>query len=477
MRRLGAGGMGTVYYVHPTGGVPLAVKVLHPEFAADPVHRRRFAREVATLTKVSGPYLLELTAADARAERPWLATPYVAGNTLAEHIQAHGPLTGAALVTFAAATAHALACVHHAGVAHRDLKPANVILAADGPRVVDFGIAHHLDATAVTATRMTTGTPGWMAPEQLERAATGTASDLFTWGILIAYAATGQHPFGAPTGIEYRIINAQPQLDGLPPALRPLAAAALAKDPAARPSAAELLTRTAALHGPAGAASFPTPGNDRPITPVPLPAALWSLPTAVSTPGPGVYDAPTATAVPARTDPRAQLLAVLEEVDETSREASRSIEGLSKCLTDTKIRTEALLLNRYLDSLGNHAVLAASRIRAGDDARGAQRLHEMLRKDPRKALKTVTYFRGPGAPMLVRAGYQGNGLDATERLISTIRDALPALADYIARHDSDFPELSATTAMAWTTAAAPPHPTSSRTTRWWRLRTSRRATG
>ncbi|MCX5345772.1 serine/threonine-protein kinase [Streptomyces atratus] len=277
LRRLGAGGMGTVYYAHPPGGEPLAVKVLHPEFRADPVHRRRFAREVVTLTKISGPYLLELAAADAQADRPWLATPYAAGSTLAEHVEAHGPLTDVSLTTFAAATAHALACIHRAGVAHRDLKPSNVILAADGPRVVDFGIAHHLDATAVTATRTTTGTPGWMAPEQLEHAATGNASDLFAWGILIAYAATGQHPFGAPTGIEYRITTAEPVLDGLPAALRRLVGTALAKDPAARPPAAELATQAAALNGPAGAAAFPTLINDRTVVLPPLPAARCSL--------------------------------------------------------------------------------------------------------------------------------------------------------------------------------------------------------
>ncbi|GAA1943305.1 serine/threonine protein kinase [Kitasatospora viridis] len=154
LERIGAGGMGTVYYcLHPDTGRPLAVKVLHAEHAQDPEHRKRFAREVTLLRKIEGPYLVPLVDAGPQAEQPWLATDYVAGNTLSQHVQAHGPLTGENLMTFAAATAHALACIHWAGVAHRDLKPSNVILAGDGPRVLDFGIAHQLDATAVTATR------------------------------------------------------------------------------------------------------------------------------------------------------------------------------------------------------------------------------------------------------------------------------------------------------------------------------------
>lgn len=479
LRRLGAGGMGTVYYAHSPGGVPLAVKVLHPEFAADPVHRRRFAREIATLTKVSGPYLLELADADASAARPWLATPYVAGSTLAEHVQAHGPLTRASLATFAAATAHALACIHRAGVAHRDLKPANVILAADGPRVVDFGIAHHLDATAITATRVTTGTPGWMAPEQLERAATGTASDLFAWGLLIAYAATGQHPFGAPTGIEYRIIAAEPELDGVPAGLAGLVAAALAKDPAARRPAAELASQAATLHGPAGAAAFPTLIDARGAGLSPLPTTLWALPTAAPDSGPGISSSATVTAAPATTEPRAQLVAALEEIRAVGEEALRTAMRLSDSLTTHDSgRFEASTLTSFIASHNSSALLAAMRLRAGDDAQSAQHLHRMLRKDPRKAVEAVAYFRGPGAYVLKMAGYQGNALYLADRLIAATYDALPTIADHIARHDPDFPELPTAVHRAWTTAAVPPDPAAGpRAARWWRALTSRTPAG
>ncbi|MEU7289115.1 serine/threonine-protein kinase [Streptomyces flaveolus] len=477
LRRLGAGGMGTVYFAHPPGGTPVAVKVLHPEFAADAVHRRRFAREVATLTKISGPYLLELTAADAQAERPWLATPYVAGSTLAEHVQNHGPLTGASLATFAAATAHALTCIHRAGVAHRDLKPTNVILAADGPRVVDFGIAHHLDATAVTATRLTTGTPGWMAPEQLERATTGTASDLFAWGLLTAYAATGRHPFGPPTGIEFRIVAAEPTLDGIPDQLATLVAAALTKTPATRPSAVALASQAAALNGPAGTAAFPTLTN-APITPpTPLPATLWAPPTAVSEPSPAISTATTATA----TDPRARLLACLEEIH-TLEEARESSARLARSLTVRDIGYSQASTLRFF--IGTHVTTVGGAIlylKWGNDEKVAQQLHTLLRNNPHKAVEAITYFRGPGAGVLNKTGYQGNVLDLTSRLITITYDALPAFADHIARHDTDFPHLPDTLRRTWQNAAAtarqatgaPPPPATAPTAgrrrmRWWR---------
>ncbi|MGW6898851.1 protein kinase domain-containing protein [Streptomyces sp. NPDC054919] len=486
VRRLGAGGMGTVYFAYPPGGMPVAVKVLHAEFAADAVHRRRFAREVATLTKISGPYLLELTAADAQADRPWLATPYVAGSTLAEHVQAHGPLTGTSLATFAAATAHALTCIHRAGVAHRDLKPTNVILAADGPRVVDFGIAHHLDATAVTATRMTTGTPGWMAPEQLEHAATTTASDLFAWGLLTAYAATGQHPFGAPIGIEYRIVAAEPELDGVPAQLAALVAAALAKDPAARPPAAELASQAAALNGPAGAAAFPTLTDARTTLLPPLPATLWAPPTAVCEPGPDISSAATVigTAVPAAADPRARLLAALEEIETLKEEATRTSERLAGSFTvrDSGY-AEATALQFFIGMHIPAARLAARALSGDSDAQSVRLLHRLLQNNPQKAAEAITYFRGPGASVLERTGYQGNALDLAHRLITITHDALPTIAEHIARHDTDFPELpdalrrtwqnAATTSRPSTAAlqqpATPPRPAAGRRRmRWWR---------
>ncbi|CAL9640596.1 Serine_threonine-protein kinase PknD [Streptomyces sp. enrichment culture] len=288
-RHLGTGGMGTVYYAtDPDGGLPLAVKVLHQDFAADPAHRARFRRETTTLRKVTGPYLVPLVDADPDAPLPWLATAYVHGNTLHQHVRNTGAMSPDNLLTFAAAVAHALACIHDAGVAHRDLKPTNVLLAADGPRVVDFGIAHHLDATAITATSVTTGTPGWMAPEQLTDGTTLPACDIFAWGLLVAYAAAASHPFGAPTGITHRIVSAAPSLTGVPGALLPLVREALHKEPARRPSAAEVAERTAAVYGPTGTAVFPTLAYTRSLdrTPrqnttgvtVPLDRARWDVP-------------------------------------------------------------------------------------------------------------------------------------------------------------------------------------------------------
>ncbi|MFF2546839.1 serine/threonine protein kinase [Kitasatospora sp. NPDC058063] len=289
LRLIGAGGMGTVFYcLHPGTGQPLAVKVLHADHAQDPVHRRRFAREVAVLRKVTGPYLVPLVDADPDTGQPWLATPYVPGNTLHQHAQRHGPLTGSGLTTFAAATAHALACIHWAGVAHRDLKPSNVILAADGPRVLDFGIAHHLDATSVTATRVTTGTPGWMAPEQLTRGETTTATDVFVWGMLVCFAATGRHPFGNPTGIDFRIAGGAPDLTGVPDRLAPQVLAALDRDPMNRPTAGGLAEAVAAVYGPSGTQVFPTVAFTRTVdTTAPglppiaaLPPSGWEVPAA-----------------------------------------------------------------------------------------------------------------------------------------------------------------------------------------------------
>ncbi|MCF4135887.1 protein kinase [Streptomyces sp. Tue 6430] len=286
VRHLGAGGMGTVYYAtDPDSGRPLAVKVLHQGFADDPAHRARFRRETATLRKVTGPYLVPLVDADPDAPLPWLATAYVQGNTLHQHVRDIGPLRADNLLTFAAAVAHALACVHGAGIAHRDLKPTNVLLAADGPHVVDFGIAHHLDATAITATSVTTGTPGWMAPEQLTDGTTLPACDIFCWGLLVAYAAAAAHPFGVPTGINHRIISAAPSLQGVPDALLPLVRDALHKDPARRPSAAETAERAAAVYGPTGTAVFPTMAYTRSFderaetaVTVPLDRMRWDVP-------------------------------------------------------------------------------------------------------------------------------------------------------------------------------------------------------
>ncbi|MFJ3334942.1 serine/threonine-protein kinase [Streptomyces sp. NPDC086766] len=240
--RLGAGGMGTVHAGVAADGTRVAVKVIHPQQAQEAEFRARFRREVELSSRVTGPYLVPLLAADTDAETPWLATPYVPGPTLNEHVAARGALaTAGTLYTLAAATAQALATVHAVGVVHRDVKPQNVILTPSGPRVLDFGIAHAADSTSVTRTGVMTGTPGWISPEQYRTGATGPEGDMFAWGALVAYAATGRMPFGtgAPDVVAFRVMSGEPDLEGVPGPLRGVVERALAKEPGNRPSAAE----------------------------------------------------------------------------------------------------------------------------------------------------------------------------------------------------------------------------------------------
>ncbi|MEU6323406.1 serine/threonine-protein kinase [Streptomyces sp. NPDC047009] len=216
--------MGTVYAAVGERGERVAVKVVHAGQVADEQFRARFRRGVQVLARVSGPCLVPLLDADPEAETPWLATAYVPGLTLSQHAAAHGPLAGIRLHLFAAGTARALAAVHAAGVVHRDLKPANVILAPDGPRVLDFGIAHVADGTAVTRSGMLTGTPGWLSPEYYRDGSAGPPGDVFAWGALLAFAATGRHPFGTGTAeaVAFRVLNGEPDLAGVPNELNAL---------------------------------------------------------------------------------------------------------------------------------------------------------------------------------------------------------------------------------------------------------------
>ncbi|MGX1507475.1 UNVERIFIED_CONTAM: serine/threonine protein kinase [Streptomyces graminofaciens] len=247
--RLGAGGMGTVHAGVAPDGTRVAVKVVHPEQAQEPEFRARFKREVELSCRVTGPYLIPLLAADTDADTPWLATAYVPGPTLHQHLLTHGPLVGGNLYALAAATARALAAVHAAGVVHRDVKPQNVILTPGGPRVLDFGIAHADDGTSVTRTGVMTGTPGWISPEQYRIGTAGPAADVFAWGALVAYAATGRLPFGtgAPDVVAFRVMSGAPDLDGLPVPLRGIAEKALAKAPEDRPSAEQAALECAEL--------------------------------------------------------------------------------------------------------------------------------------------------------------------------------------------------------------------------------------
>ncbi|MEU1301364.1 bifunctional serine/threonine-protein kinase/ABC transporter substrate-binding protein [Streptomyces shenzhenensis] len=245
LARIGAGGMGVVYLGRSAGGALAAVKVIRAEHAADAGFRARFRREAAAAARVDGRWTTPVTAADPEAPEPWLATVFVPGPSLAEIVGGHGPLPPDAVRALGARLADALAAVHAAGLVHRDVKPGNVLLALDGPRLIDFGIARASGATALTATDVIVGTPGYLSPEQarVREEGVGAPSDVFSLGCLLGYAASGRPPFGAggAAGVLYRTIHEAPDLDGVPDeALRALIARCLAKDPAGRPTVPEL---------------------------------------------------------------------------------------------------------------------------------------------------------------------------------------------------------------------------------------------
>jgi len=248
--QLGQGGMGRVYLGVSPGGRPVAVKAIRAELAADPQFRARFGREVAAARRVSGVFTAQVVDADVDGPVAWMATAYVPGPSLAEAVQSRGPLPEASLLTLAAGLAESLSAIHAAGVVHRDLKPSNVLLAEDGPRVIDFGISRAAaEATALTQTGLVIGSPGFMSPEQAMGNEVGPPSDIFNLGAVLAFAATGEGPFGTGTtaALLYRVAHGAPNLDRVPPAVRPLIERCLAKDPGQRPTAAGLLAEVGAL--------------------------------------------------------------------------------------------------------------------------------------------------------------------------------------------------------------------------------------
>jgi serine/threonine protein kinase len=234
--QLGAGGMGRVYLGLSPGGRAVAIKVVHPDLANDTEFLRRFSQEVAAARAVSGIYTAPVVASGLNERPPWLATAFVPGPSLDQVISEHGPMPESALWPLLAGLVEALQAIHACRVVHRDLKPANVLLAADGPRVIDFGISRAADGTALTAAGVVFGTPGYMSPEQAEGKAAGPESDVFALGCVITYAATGKGPFGSGTAasVLYRVVYGEPALDGLPPQLREIVAGCLTKDPATR---------------------------------------------------------------------------------------------------------------------------------------------------------------------------------------------------------------------------------------------------
>jgi len=242
LRRLGAGGMGVVYLGRTDSGALAAVKVIRGEGAGDEDFRARFAREVELARRVDSPWVVPVLDADAETREPWLATAFVPGPSIAEAVAAHGPLPSQAVRVLGGLLAGALDAVHTAGLVHRDVKPGNVLLALDGPHLIDFGIARAADDTALTASGLVVGTPGFLAPEQAEGQPATSASDVFALGCVLAYASTGTPPFGTgtPDALMYRTVHDEPELAGVEGELRPLVERCLAKDPAERPTADDI---------------------------------------------------------------------------------------------------------------------------------------------------------------------------------------------------------------------------------------------
>lgn len=312
--KLGAGGMGKVYLSYTPGGRPVAIKVIRPEFGEDAEFRRRFTQEVQSAQRVQGLFTAPVIDADTDSAQPWLATAYVPGPSLAAAVAAHGALPVEAVLLLIAGMAEALHVIHGAGIVHRDLKPSNVLLAADGPRVIDFGIAYAADATSLTGSGVTIGTPSFMAPEQAAGRKVTPATDIFALGQVAAYAATGTPAFGEGTshGVLYRIVHEEPDLSGVPERLTELVTRCLAKDPEARPSLSEIIELCQAANAetvlrrpedwlPApvaaditvrAAAPAPVQTPPPPATAPAVPAYTPTAPVAPATPPPGFGPAP-----------------------------------------------------------------------------------------------------------------------------------------------------------------------------------------
>jgi serine/threonine protein kinase len=241
--------MGQVFLGMSAGGRPIAVKVIRTELATDPEFRARFRREVAAAQKVSGLFTALVVDADLDSPTPWLATAYVAGPSLTEAVRDHGSLPVSTVLALAAGLAESLSAIHAAGVVHGDLKPSNVLLAEDGPRVIDFGISQAAEASAAAGTDLMIGSPGFMSPEQVLGSDISPASDIFSLGAVLTFAATGQGPFGSGShaAVMSRLVNNPASLGKVPRELRRLIGSCLAKHPGDRPTAGELLTQVGAI--------------------------------------------------------------------------------------------------------------------------------------------------------------------------------------------------------------------------------------
>uniref|UniRef100_UPI000623E0B4 serine/threonine-protein kinase n=1 Tax=Allosalinactinospora lopnorensis TaxID=1352348 RepID=UPI000623E0B4 len=252
--RLGRGGMGTVYLAKDASDRLVAVKLIHPDLSDDENFRRRFAREVESARRVARFSTAGVLDARFDGDPLFIVSEYVSGPNLSQAIETNGPMDGGTLESLSMGVAAALTAIHGAGVIHRDLKPANVLLSSVGPKVIDFGIARAMDDdSAVTRSSQLMGTPAYLAPELITGGDVTPASDIFSWGCLVAYAGTGKAPFDAPTvpAVLHRISSGAPNLEGLDPGLRELVQRALDKEPGNRPTAQQLLNRLVGQEDPA----------------------------------------------------------------------------------------------------------------------------------------------------------------------------------------------------------------------------------
>ncbi|MQY16151.1 Serine/threonine-protein kinase PknD [Streptomyces sp. RB5] len=296
-RELGAGGMGTVYLARSRGGRSVAVKVARPELAGDAHFRERFRAEVEAARRVGGFHTAQVVDADPDAAAPWLATAYIAGPTLGGLLEAEGAMDEDRLRRLGAALAEALAAIHGCGLVHRDLKPGNIIMAADGPRVLDFGIARAMESARLTTTGVAFGTPGFLAPEQALGTAVTGAADVFALGAVLV-AAAGGSAFGAgtPMGLMYRSVHEAPDLTAVPEGVRDVVGRCLAKDATERPTPGELLDLIAPAspvppHPPTLQVPADAPPPLPPMPPTP-PQGSYGPPPHAAYGGPNPYATP-----------------------------------------------------------------------------------------------------------------------------------------------------------------------------------------
>jgi len=380
--RLGAGGMGEVFFGRSRAGRPVAVKLIYPAFADDAEFRRRFRLEVEAGRKVGGFHAAQVVDADPDAERPWMVTAFVAGPSLDRILAQHQALPPDSVRVLGAGVAEALGAIHAAGLIHRDLKPSNILLAEDGPHVIDFGVARAVDGSGLTAR---SGTPGFMAPEVLVGQSLTSACDVFALGMVLAYAA-GTRPFGLgpAEAIAYRVVHEEPDLDGLDPQIRDVVAACLAKEPAERPAPARILELLA----------DPDPPGQW------LPPSLRTMTTAGEPPGKPTAAAATDLARAARLVEQAEQIAralALDEQDMAPEDRAAAIPGPPPPPASSSARA------RGLDDAYDRALpLAVQRARAlvhvatvaarSDPAHAARLLDEALHPSwPARIAQTAGY--------------------------------------------------------------------------------------